>query len=144
MVREATQQRVTQLADRLTTGTPTIGELIDDIYKVREKIKALNAQISEFESQKSELEGQLLTAMDDQGITQSRGSLASATRKMETVAQADDWEALYPYISRTKSWQLLHRRINNAAYRELLEQRNGKPIPGLSSFTKASISLRSI
>jgi DNA repair exonuclease SbcCD ATPase subunit len=142
MAREA--ERLTRLVDRLATGTSTIGELIDDIYKVREKIKGLTAQVSELEVQKAELEGHLLTLMDDQGVTQSRGSLASATRKVETVAQADDWEKLYPYISRTKSWQLLHRRLNNAAYRELLEQRNGKPIPGLSSFNKVSISLRSI
>lgn len=123
---------------------PTIGGLIDDLQRIRLKVKELNAQISELEAVKAAKESDLLILMETQHTTQGRGILASASKKVEVVAQADDWDKLYPFIARNKAWHLLQRRLNNAAFREMLEQRNGKPIPGLVPFNKVSISLHSL
>lgn len=123
-------------------ATPSIGALIDDLHSNREKIRKLEKQISELKETRDDLEHRLIEAMDAQGVMQSRGAHATATVTESTKPSVEDWDLFYAFIHRTKAYYLLERRPASAAYRELMERRN-KPIPGVTSFIKRSISLRS-
>ncbi len=123
-------------------ATPSIGALIDDLHNNREKIRKLEKQVSELKETRDDLEQRLIEAMEAQGIQQSRGAHATATITESTKPSVEDWDLFYAFIKRNNAFYLLERRPASAAYREMMERRN-KPIPGVTSFTKRSVSLRS-
>jgi hypothetical protein len=117
----------------------TVGELSDQMWLLREKKRELEAQASAVEKEIAPLELQLLELMKNQGIEMGRGQYATFTRKESVVPVAEDWDAIYKYIARNGYFHLLHKRLSEAACRELFEK-NGA-IPGMVPFTKVSIRL---
>ena len=121
-----------------------IGTLIDQLHVTREKIRELNAQVSTLEEAKKNVEEQLLAALKADGVTKATGKAATASISTQTVAQIEDIDRVYQYVLKNKCPFLFERRVSNAAFRELLAQRNNKAIPGLKAFDKETISLRSL
>jgi len=121
---------------------PTIGTQIDVLFQTREEIRALNKQIDELKNRKAEIEGSLMDALDAQGIDKSSGAVATASISSTVVPQVEDWDKFYRFIQRNKAMYLLERRPAAAPYRELLEQRQGRVVPGVVSFAKRTINLR--
>jgi hypothetical protein len=122
----------------------TIGGLIDQLFDIREQKRKLESQISKLDESKSPLEAQLMELMQTANVTQSRGRKASVTLKQTIVPQVQDWDKFYAYIQRNKAFHMLERRPAAAAYREALELRKGKPVPGVIPFSRNTISLNAV
>lgn len=122
--------------------TKALDTMIDDIFDIRNEIKALNKQVDGLKAQKEEMELKLMEMMDAVGTDQSRSSVATATITETVVPQVTDWDAFWKYIMRNKATYLVERRAAAVAFRETLEQRKGRPIPGVSSFTKRNVGIR--
>jgi len=122
--------------------TKALDTMIDDIFDIRNEIKALNKQVDGLKAQKEEMELKLMEMMDAVGTDQSRSSVATATITETVVPQVTDWDAFWKFIMRNKATYLVERRAAAVAFRETLEQRKGRPIPGVSSFTKRSVGIR--
>jgi len=125
-----------------TKKTKALDTLIDDIFDIRNEVRALNKQVDELKAQKEGMELSLIEMMDAVGTDQSRSSVATATITETVVPQVTDWDAFWRYIMRNKATYLVERRAAAVAFRETLEQRKGRPIPGVSSFTKRSVGIR--
>jgi len=126
----------------MAKNTKALEVLIDQVHDVREQIRGLTKEVNALKTKKEDLEARLLETMDALGTDQSRSKVATATVTELVVPHVEDWEAFYKYITRTKSFYMLERRPAPVAYRETLEQRKGKAIPGVTSFTKRTIGLR--
>ena len=122
----------------------SIGNKIDEIHTLRERIRTLEAQKDELKKQKDELEINLMDQMLGQGITKASGSEATVSIAETVVPSVQDWDSFYRYIHRNKSYYLLERRAASVAFRDEIATRNGKPIPGVIPFTKRSVNLRTI
>lgn len=122
--------------------TKALDTMIDGIFDIRNEIKALNKTVDGLKAQKEEMELKLMDMMDAVGTDQSRSSVATATITETVVPQVTDWDAFWKYIMRNKATYLVERRAAAVAFRETLEQRKGRPIPGVSSFTKRSVGIR--
>ncbi len=120
----------------------TIGSLIDDMHANREARKHLEAQIKTLKSAYEEMELQLMDTMQEIDVSAVKGSKAAARISELTVPTIHDWNAAVEHIIATNSTHLLQRKINSVGYRELLNM--GEDIPGVSPFTKRSISLISL
>jgi hypothetical protein len=127
-----------------TNPPSSLGALIDYDCELRERIRVLTKQADDLKTERDQIELQILEMMDAQGVTQTRGAKATASVSESVVAHVKDWDRFWGYIGRTKQFHLLERRPANAAFRELLTQRNGKEIPGAEPFTKRSINLRTL
>lgn len=123
-------------------STPALGDMIDNLHNIRERIRVLNKQVDDLTAQRDVLTLKIIEMLDAMGTDQSRTDKATASITETVVANVDDWDAVNRYISRNKAFYLYERRISSAAYRELLESRKGKPIPGITPFTKRTLSLR--
>lgn len=130
------------MAKTIPAAKPTVGALIDELYELREQLRMLNKQAKEVGEARDAIEKRLMEAMDAQGVEQSRGAQATATISETVEPQVEDWESYYRFIRRNNAFYLLQRRPAAAPYREMLAQRNGKPIPGVQSFIKRSVNLR--
>jgi hypothetical protein len=120
----------------------TLGKAIDDLYQLREQIREINAKLKPLEEAKKSAEETILGLLDAQGVDKSSGKLATASISETVVAQIEDFDSIWAFARKSNTPQLFERRIANAPFRELLEQRKGKPIPGLQSFTKRTLNLR--
>lgn len=122
----------------------TLGENIDLLHAVRENIRHYEAEIKKLEEQKHAIEEAIQAQMKAAGLDQARGSLATASVSTKQVANVSDWDKFYTYIGRNKAFHLLQRRVSDTAWREEVESRKGKALPGVEAFTKTSLNLRSL
>ena len=125
-----------------TTAKPVAanGATVDQLIKLREKKRDLEASVKSLEGQIEDMQSQLLEQMEASGTDKLSGKLGTASISTSVVANVEDWDALYPYIATNKLWHLLQRRVSDPASRELLDA--GKKVPGVQPFSKKRLNLR--
>lgn len=118
----------------------SMGAKIDALFALREKKRKHDEAIKELEKQMSTLQQELITQMQTEGITASKGKKASISISDNIVPQVEDWDAFYEFIRKKKWFHLLERRPSVSGCRELFEK-NGR-IPGVMPFNKITLNLR--
>lgn len=138
----------------MTTATPsrsrttkaakplTIGQATDEMWALREKKRALEAQIKTIEEQMKSLEETVFGLMDAQDTRKAEGQHASVSINESTVGTVEDWDAVWAYIAKNKYFHLVQKRLSDPALRELWQL--GKVVPGVQPFKKRSLSVRSL
>lgn len=128
----------------MTTKTPSIGSLIDQLTKIRDKRRELAAKDDELKAEYATIEAGLIAALKEQGMEKATGKLGTASLSNVTVATILDWDAAWKLIP--KYPHLVQRRISDPSFRELLELKGEKYLAkyGMSPFVKTNLNLRSI
>ena len=119
-----------------------INELIEARAKVKNETATLNAELKELNKAKDELDYQLLTKLDEQGLSRTANDKASVSINQDTVPEVTDWDALYAHVLEQQDFSLLQRRVSSTAYKELLKL--GEEIPGLQPREIRRINFRSL
>lgn len=119
-----------------------LGKLIDQMFELREKKRVLEEKVKEIEQEYAVQEEALMERMKAEQTDSARGSKASASLSKAVVASITDRAALDAFVKKTGNFQLFQSRISDPAFRELLEARKGKAIPGLEPFNKTRLNLR--
>jgi hypothetical protein len=96
-----------------------INELIEARAKVKDGIASLNTELKELNKEKDDLDYQLLTKLDEQGLSRTANDKASVSINADTVPEVTDWDAFYAYVLEQQDFSLLQRRISSAAYKEM-------------------------
>jgi len=125
-----------------TAKAPSLGAAIDQLWAAREEKRRLEAQAKKIEEQISAFQDALFERLDAEGLDKATGARASVSISEAVTADVQDWDAAWADISRKKLFHLVQRRLNDAAYRELLE--SGKKLAGTLPFTKRKLNLRSL
>ena len=115
---------------------------IDEMYLLREQKRGLEAQIKEVNAKIAECNDWLLEKLQEVGTVTARGSSASATITESVVPVIEDWGLVQDYILKNDALYLVHRRVSAGPWRELMD--TGEAVPGITPFTKRSISLRKL
>ena len=118
-----------------------LGALGDTLYGKNEEIAAINAKLKELDTQKREIEGELLAAMQDAGTNIVRGSRATVSISTITRPQLQDFEAFSAFVLKRKALYLFERRIASNAYKEMKALIGNKPIPGVSEFQQTRLNI---
>jgi len=119
-----------------------IGSEIDKLVAAREEMRGLQKQIDAIKQIFDVNAEELRMEMENQGMKKATGLLGTVSLKDTVVGHVQDWDKVYNYILRNKAFQLMQRRISEPAFREIVELRKGKNIPGIEPFTKKGINLR--
>lgn len=122
----------------------TLGRKIDALNTHRAKIRKLEDQVKVLKSKFVDMSEEIMDIMEKQDVFDSTGKTASVHLKNTDVANVKDWDKVYNYIHRKKAYHLMFRRIADAAYREECENARGHKIPGIETFTKRSLNLRTL
>lgn len=118
----------------------SINAKIEAMFKIREKVRKLEADIKLLNEEKDAISAALMEQMDKEGVTKSAGKNASVTISEAVVPSVENWDEFYKYIHRKKFYHLLERRPSVSGCRELFDK-SGR-IPGVVPFTKRTIQLR--
>lgn len=119
----------------------TLGELVDDLHDKREELRDVQREEKRIRAEKEEIELKIAEACKEQGLDQVRGELATATFKTTKVPTVRDWDKVYRYVKQHSAFYLLERRMSVTAWREEVEARKGKALPGVEAFEKESVTL---
>lgn len=122
----------------------TIGSVIDDMWKLREKKREADLVVKKVEDEISAQEEILMGRLEADGLRKADGTKASVSITEATVASVTDWDALWAYAAKNKYFHLFQKRVSDPAWRELMEKNKGKGVPGTEAFSKKKLNLRSL
>ena len=120
----------------------TLGETIDLLYSARAARLELEKQVTVLKDREAAVKNHLMSNFDKAGLEGAKGKVATASIKYTTTATVTDWSALWTYIHKTKSEELIQKRVSITALRELWD--NNKVVPGVESGTVMDISLTKV
>lgn len=117
----------------------SLGQAVDKLYKLRAERRAIEASAELVKADESKLEAYLIDNIPKSDATGVLGKTAKAELKISKQPTVKDWDKVYKYIQKTKKYELLQKRINSAAVKELWEDE--KEVPGVEVFNAIKISL---
>lgn len=120
----------------------TIGAVADALFSTREARLALQKEVDALQAQETALREHVINTLPKSESTGAAGKLARVTVVTDQIPQVEDWDALYKYIGRTKSWELLNRALGKAAAKERLDA--GKKIPGVTMMPIVKVSINKV
>lgn len=115
---------------------------IDEIMSIDAEIKAFDKEITALKKTREDLKERLIKSMDAAGTDQVRNDSFTATLSEVVVPQVTNWDRFYTFIHKNKAYYMLERRAASVAFRDTLEERKGRKIPGVESYTKRSVGIR--
>jgi hypothetical protein len=108
-----------------------LGALVDSYDGMRARKTALTREVDDLASDIARARKLILAALEFQGVTSIGGSIARCTIISKTVPNVVAWDELYEHIMRTGEFDLLHRRVGEAAVKE--RWASGVEVPGISA-----------
>ncbi len=120
----------------------TLAELGDELSAERDVIRGLEVDLKALKSSFRVKEEKILERMKDEGVLKITGHEATVSVSINTVASVKDWDKFYKYIRKNDAFHLLERRPASKAWREEVEIRRGKVVPGTEGFEKRTLNLR--
>jgi hypothetical protein len=120
----------------------TLGACVDALYKMREKRLLAQRKVDASKEEETALRDHVLQAFGKDDVEGAKGSLAMCSITRNTVADVNDWDALYEYIYKEKAFDMIQRRVNDSSYRDRLEQ--GVVVPGVQPFVVIGLSITKV
>lgn len=118
----------------------TLGELADKLWDLREQRRELQREADKISEQEVEVKNLLIDRIPKSDATGVAGKKARVTIVTKQVPRVQDWDAFYKHVHKTKSFELLQRRVSEASVKERWE--DGKEVPGVAQFTVVDVSIK--
>lgn len=119
----------------------TLAACADLYYTTRQERLELDRQADELKKIEAAIKDHLINNLqkDTTGVA---GKLCRVQVVIKPEPQVEDWPSFYAYVAKTKSFDLLQRRVSAPAVRERWEA--NKEIPGISAFQKVDLSIAKV
>lgn len=131
------------MAEKKTYKFPkTMGTCADRLFLLRQKRLDQKKVLDELEREEKALKEHIINNLPKSDASGVSGKLARVTIVKKPIPQVKDWDAFYKYVKRTNGFDLMQRRLSDAAIKERWEE--GKKIPGVESFDVISVSMNKI
>jgi len=117
----------------------TLGACADALYQLRGARLKLQKEVDALKADETALSAHIIDTLPKSQATGVAGKLARVSVVGKDVPQVQDWDAFYKYVTRTKQFDLLQRRLSDAAVMERLIA--NKKIPGVGLFRVTRVSL---
>ena len=124
----------------------TVDQIVEVYIKIRDARDEARREAdkidADFESQLEVLEQQMLDVCKATGATSLKTPHGTIMQSIKKRYWTNDWESLYKFIKDNDAFHLLHRRVNQSAMKEFLEENPDKVPAGLSSLTETTVTVR--
>lgn len=117
----------------------TMGGAIDMLFKVREARKAAQTKVDAEKAQEGLIEFLIFERFGKSDLEGARGREAQCSIKRVDTYGIEDFDKVWDYAKKNDAPDLFRRQLVVEACRERYSA--GKTIPGVSIFTKVSLSL---
>lgn len=148
----AKEAPVVKEAPALKTATSAKGKVFkfpksmalcaDRYYELKAERSALQKVVDTIEEEEKAIKAWIIDNLPKSNATGAAGKIARATIVEKEIPQVEDWPAFYAYVAKTKSWDLMQKRLSDAAIKARFE--DGKAVPGVKFFKTKSVSLNKV
>jgi hypothetical protein len=114
----------------------------DLLFTTREKRLVIQKEAEALEKQEAAIKDHLIKTLPKNDAGGIQGKLARVTLVTKSKPTVEIWDEFYAYISRTKSFELLQKRVNEAAVIERWE--NKKEVKGVGRFNAVTVSVNKV
>lgn len=119
-----------------------LGACADKLFELRDKRLAEQKKVDEIAAEETALKNHLIENLPKSEASGVAGKLARVTVVTKQVPQVKDWDAFYRYVKKTGSFDLMQKRLTDAAIKERWEA--GKEVPGVEHFNAVSVSINKV
>ena len=119
-----------------------LGAVADMLYKVRQERLTQQKIVDDLQFQETRLREHLIDNLPKSEATGVAGAVCRASVAVKTQPRVEDWDKFYAYVKKQNAFELLQKRVSNAAVEERWE--HGKEVPGVGKFNVVSISLNKL
>ncbi len=116
-----------------------LGACADRLYKLVEDRRVAQRKADEIEAEEKALKEYIINTLPKSQARGVAGRVARVMIDQKEVPSPKDWDKLYKHILKTKSFELLQRRLATQAVTERWEA--GKEVPGVERFKVTTVSL---
>lgn len=120
----------------------TLGAAADRLYEVRQKRLDQQKVVDALAAEEAALKDHIINNLPKSEASGVAGKLCRVSVVTKAIPQVKDWDALYKYVKKTGAFELLQRRLSDAAIKERWEA--GKTVPGIESFNVVSVSVNKL
>lgn len=118
-----------------------VGELIDELFRLRNEKDDINGQLKTINEQISSVEYSIITAMEEQGIQQTRTGAGSVSMKVEMYPQVEDLHELVAWAYHNGRADILQKRVASGVFKEIFEDTGMFP-EGIKTYEKKTLNVR--
>lgn len=119
-----------------------IGACADRLYELKTNRLAAQKAIQVLEDEEKALKNHIIDTLPKSESSGVAGKVARVTVITKQVPQLADDDKFYAYVTKTKRFDLLQKRLSSAAIEEIWE--TGKEVPGVEHFQVVSLSLNKL
>ena len=119
-----------------------MGACADKLFELRNKRLAGQKLVDEVEAEEKALKSHIIENLPKSEASGVAGKLARVTVVTKQVPQVKDWDAFYKYVKKTGSFDMMQKRLSDAAIKERWEA--GKEVPGVEHFNVVSVSINKV
>lgn len=119
-----------------------LGACADMLFELRNSRLAEQKKVDEIEEKEKALKVYIIKNLPKSEASGISGKLARVTVIVKQIPQVKDWDAFYKHIKKTGSFDLVQKRLSDAAIKERFE--DGKEVPGVEMFNAVSISMNKV
>ena len=121
-----------------------LGNLIDNLHEARQTRLAAQRELDSLKEDEVAAELKVLAELQKASLQKAAGKRASVSITVKTVGQVEPerWNDVYAFIKKRGAFDLLQKRLNNAAVRERVEA--GEEIPGVKTVQILDLSVRGL
>lgn len=119
-----------------------LGACADKLYELRQKRLEMQKEVDKVAAEEAALKEHIINTLPKSEASGVAGKLARVTVVTKQIPQVKDWDAFYKYVKKTGQFDLMQRRITDAAIKERWEA--GKEVPGVEHFNAVSVSINKI
>lgn len=119
-----------------------MGACADRLYQLRQKRLEMQKEVGKVAAEESALKEHIINTLPKSEASGVAGKLARVTVVTKEIPKVEDWDAFYKYVKKTGNFDLMQRRLTDAAVKERWEA--GKEVPGVGHFNAVSISINKV
>jgi hypothetical protein len=115
-----------------------LAQCADLLYTTRQDRLALEKEVEALKARETTLREHLIENLPKSQASGVSGRVANAKIETKEIPQVKDWDLFYKHVKRTGDFELMQRRLSDAAVKERWEA--GKKVPGVEVFTATVVS----
>jgi hypothetical protein len=120
----------------------SLGSMADEYSDVRNERLRIEKVAAGVKARESELYNVIMSVLDESADTGASGKNYRVQRIEKERQNVKDWPALWSYIQQNGAFELLQKRLNDKAVRELAE--GGEVLPGIEAEMVATLSFTKV
>lgn len=120
----------------------TLGACADKLYELKAKRSAAQKVADAIEEEEKALKEHIINTLPKSEANGVAGKLCRVTVVIKEVPQVKDWDAFYKHVKKTGDFDLLQRRLSDAAVKLRWDAK--KKVPGVDVFNAVSLSMNKV